>query len=316
MVALARSRKRYFPPGLYLITLRRDLLSPLINTTEDWQAFLNCIAIAHGRRSFRLHAAVGFDECILLLLESHEEPLARLVPRIITRYSHRMLSAIDIRGHLFRSGYQAQKLECEEVAAQLRWLHRLPQSRGIKDLDTYEWSTHPLYLHGEKPEWLYTATFDETLRRLNLGTESSSGYRSFIHCDDQRFTELGLAPPPITGVPGVKPPRAPNHGEQTFLRLIDILATQFCFEPEMLRAELRSNDQRRPLPMLRALVARHATDRMFAVPQIEVSAWLGCDDSELSRSLIQQRRENPVLFAVPTVTFLESKRGLRTQTQQ
>jgi hypothetical protein len=100
-------------------------------------------------------------------------------------YTQRYNRTHKCEGHLFRGRYKAILVEEDNYLLELvRYIHRNPLKAGIvKDIDLYEWSSHPDYTSEEKQSaWLHK---DFVLMILNTNAEKRyQAYQQFIEQED------------------------------------------------------------------------------------------------------------------------------------
>jgi putative transposase len=146
-----RKPRLHYPGALYHVISRGNNRQATFLTDQDYQAFLTRLQKLKARVPFRLFAYCLMPNHFHLLLEVAEEPLAKIMQRILTGYTLYFHRTHRRGGHLFQGRYKAFLCQRESYLLELvRYIHLNPvRARLAASPANWSWSGHRGLLDGD-----------------------------------------------------------------------------------------------------------------------------------------------------------------------
>lgn len=145
---MPRKPRLHFPNALYHVLARGNNKQDTFLTSTDYSSFLAYLSRIKARKPFFLHAFCLMPNHFHLLIEVQDTPLAVIMQRLLTTYSHYFNRVHHKRGHLFQGRYKAILCEKESYLLELmRYIHLNPVRAFLtKGPSDWPWSGHTAYL--------------------------------------------------------------------------------------------------------------------------------------------------------------------------
>ena len=148
-------RPRVFAPGLlYHVIVRGNQRRKTFLNDADYQAYLERLARYRRRYGYTVHAYCLMPNHAHLLLESSNQPLAKLMQGLQQSYSQYFNLRHRKVGHVFQGRYKAIVCQKDQYLLQLvRYIHLNPVRSGIvKEPERYLYSGQKAYAEGKATE--------------------------------------------------------------------------------------------------------------------------------------------------------------------
>jgi REP element-mobilizing transposase RayT len=150
---MARKLRIEFEGALYHVITRGNKKQRIFLDKEDKERFLKKLLEYKNRYNFVLYAYALMDNHVHLLIETQKIGLSKIMQGLLqshTQWHNRKYTTV---GHLFQGRYRAILCDKDDYLLLLvRYIHLNPFRAGIKGLKKYPWTSHGLYLKGEKNE--------------------------------------------------------------------------------------------------------------------------------------------------------------------
>ena len=196
---MARKLRIQYPGALYHIIARGNQGHSVFTDDVDRQTWLDTMADTCEKTGWQIHSFVLLDNHFHLLVETPEPNLVTGMKWLQGTYTRRFNLRHKVSGHLFQGRYKALIVDGSApgcFATLSTYIHLNPARAGLvkvgKDkLNSYRWSSYPLYLAtpADRPHWLRT---DRVLGSLSLVSETSAarqGYEAYL---EGRVLELQM----------------------------------------------------------------------------------------------------------------------------
>ena len=149
---------------MYHVMARGNRRGDIVFDDQDRETFLKTLGEACKRAGFRIHAYVLMSNHYHILLETPQANLTAGMGWFQNAYTRRINTRHKLWGHLFGGRYKAVLVEPGNAYwAILDYIHLNPVRAGLvtggNDMESYAWSSLPLYLKEpwERPEFLETS---------------------------------------------------------------------------------------------------------------------------------------------------------------
>jgi len=141
-------RRIEFPGALYHVISRGNKKADLFLDEKDYNVFLKKLAELKQESDFTLYCYCLMPNHFHFLLEAGQEPLSKIMQRLLTFYAVYFNARYKKTGHVFEGKYKAIICEKEEYLIKLvQYIHLNPIRAGLaKKVDDYKWSSHPSYM--------------------------------------------------------------------------------------------------------------------------------------------------------------------------
>ena len=189
---MARKLRVQYPGAIYHVMNRGDHSETVFRDTHDHGLFLTTLAEACGKTDWQVHSYCLISNHFHLVLET---PCANLVAGmkwLLTAYTCRFNRKHKLFGHLFSGRYKALPVDGSTsgyLKSACDYVHLNPvRARLItpeQPLQTYPWSSYPLYLEepARRPAWLRT---DRLLGEWGIPVDSAAGREQFSRALEAR----------------------------------------------------------------------------------------------------------------------------------
>jgi REP element-mobilizing transposase RayT len=182
---MSRPLRIEYPNAWYHVMNRGRRGEDIFSDSEDFRIFIELLKESAGHWNVKISAYCLLSNHYHLLIQTPLGNLSRFMRHLNGVYTQRYNRTHKCDGQLFRGRYKAILVEEDSYLLELvRYIHRNPLKAGIiKDIDLYEWSSHPDYMSEEKQSaWLHK---DFVLTMLNTDTEKRlNAYQQFISQED------------------------------------------------------------------------------------------------------------------------------------
>lgn len=195
---MARRPRIEIEGGLYHVITRGNNRQTIFETRDDYRKIVSLIAQQKTKLSFYLYAYCLMPNHVHLLLERREDPISRLMHRVLTGYSQYFNRRHRRTGHLLQGRYKAYLCESDQYLGELvRYIHLNPVRAGlVRRPEDYPYSSHRIYL-GLEESGLVDA--EPVLRYFGANKrEARATYRQFVragmrlgHLEEVYRAEMG-----------------------------------------------------------------------------------------------------------------------------
>ena len=196
MDRMARKIRIEYAGATYHVLARGNQGRDIYADEHDRKLWLETLAEACAKTGWRIHAWVMMGNHFHLLLDTPEPNLVAGMKWLQGTYTQRYNSRHRLFGHLYQGRYKALVVDGTQgnyLAVVSTYIHLNPARAGLirigqEPLDSYRWSSYPLYARKSvaRPGWLVT---ERVLGSHSLGPEDQSGYRAYV---EGRVLELGI----------------------------------------------------------------------------------------------------------------------------
>ncbi len=177
--------------ALYHIMNRGDHREPIFLDDTDRLLFLRTLGEACEKTGWQIHALVLMDNHFHTVTETPQPNLVVGMHWLLGTYTSRFNRRHELTGHLFAGRYQAIPIDIRTpgyLQAACEYVHLNPDRPGLvppeKPLQSYRWSSFPLYLDpGKRPPWLRV---DRLLGEYGVQADTPAGRRHFLEATEAR----------------------------------------------------------------------------------------------------------------------------------
>jgi REP element-mobilizing transposase RayT len=169
-------RPRLFAAGLlYHVIVRGNQRQKTFLSDQDYRAYQKRLAKYRERYGYSVHAYCLMPNHVHLLLESSDQPLAKLMQGLQQSYSQYFNMSHRKVGHVFQGRYKAIICAKDEYLLELvRYIHLNPVRAGmVKAPEGYRYSGHQAYLESKAGDII------DPVKVLRL-IGGKAGYRRFV----------------------------------------------------------------------------------------------------------------------------------------
>jgi putative transposase len=151
---MARRPRAEVAGGLYHIIARGNNRQNIFHADEDFKKFLSLLTTQKAKLGFYLYAYCLMSNHFHLLIERQEEPVGRIMLRVLTGYSQYYNRKYRKVGHVFQGRHKAILCEADKYLGELvRYIHLNPvRAKMVRKADRYPWSSQRDYLGIEHSE--------------------------------------------------------------------------------------------------------------------------------------------------------------------
>src|SRR5215510_3919688 len=134
--------------GLYPVISRGNNRRKIFRSDSDYLRFTDILALQKSKLPFYLYAYCLMPNHLHLLIEMLDDPVSRIMQRVLTTYSQYHNRKYKKIGHLFQGRYKAILCESEQYLGELvRYIHLNPvRAKIVKRPEHYEYSGHRAYI--------------------------------------------------------------------------------------------------------------------------------------------------------------------------
>jgi REP element-mobilizing transposase RayT len=194
---MARKLRVQYPGAIYHVMSRGDHQEVIFRDAQDPQLFLRTIDEGCVRADWQVHCFCLMSNHFHLVIETPRANLADGMKWLLGTYTSRFNRKHKLFGHLFSGRYKAKPVDGSGTGylkSACDYVHLNPVRAGLlgpeQPLQTYRWSSYPLYLlcPEGRPSWLRT---DRLLGEWGIPTDSVAGRQQFaLHMEARRQAEL------------------------------------------------------------------------------------------------------------------------------
>ena len=191
---MARPLRVEYAGAAYHVMARGNQGDAIFQDDRDRRRFLETLAEACEKTGWRIHAYVLMANHYHLLVETPEANMVAGMKWLQGTYTQRYNRRHKLFGHLFQGRYKSVVVDARDTRyfqVVSTYIHLNPARAGLieigrEKLKQYRWSSYPLYLSRQCPEWLSRET---VLASLGLQAGDTRGYAAYL---EARVLELGL----------------------------------------------------------------------------------------------------------------------------
>lgn len=145
---MARKPRLEIGGGLYHVISRGNNRRKIFHSEADYLRFIDILAIQKSKLPFYLYAYCLMPNHLHLLIEMQEDPLSRIMQRVLTGYSQYHNRKYKKIGHVFGGRYKSILCQTDRYLAELvRYIHLNPvRARMVKRAESYPYSGHRAYI--------------------------------------------------------------------------------------------------------------------------------------------------------------------------
>ncbi len=134
--------------GLYHIISRGNNRKKIFRSHDDYLKFTRILEQQKTKLPFYLYAYCLMPNHVHLLIERRDDPVSRIMQRVLTTYSQYHNRKYKKVGHLFQDRYKALLCQTDRYLGELvRYIHLNPvRARMVKRPEHFEYSGHRAYL--------------------------------------------------------------------------------------------------------------------------------------------------------------------------
>ncbi len=183
---MARPLRFEYPGAVYHVMARGDGGKRVYETDVDRNDFLTRLGRVCESHGWRVHAWVLMPNHFHLLLETPEANLVSGMKVLLGGFSQLWNRRRDRHGHVFQGRYKSVPVHGEGrdehyFRAVADYIHLNPARAGMAGgkaglLANYRWSSLPVYVRGQGPEWLEMA---RVLRSFDMA-QDQRGRKAYV----------------------------------------------------------------------------------------------------------------------------------------
>ena len=145
---MARKPRIEVEGGLYHLITRGNNRQIIFNADDDYRKLLSLLETQKARLPFFLYAYCLMPNHIHLLLERQEDPISRIMHRVLTGYTQYYNRKYRKVGHLLQGRYKAILCQTDQYLGELvRYIHLNPvRAKMVRRPEDYPYSSHRSYL--------------------------------------------------------------------------------------------------------------------------------------------------------------------------
>jgi len=134
--------------GLYHVITRGNNRQLIFCDRSDYDRFLLQLANQKARLPFFLYAYCLMPNHVHLLIEQADDPISRIMQRLLTSFSQYHNRKYGKSGHLLQGRYKAILCQSDQYLAELvRYIHLNPvRARMVRSPEEFEYSSHRAYV--------------------------------------------------------------------------------------------------------------------------------------------------------------------------
>jgi putative transposase len=152
---VARKPRVEIEGGLYHIITRGNNRQLIFGSDDDYLKMLLLLAQQKGKLPFYLYAYCFMPNHVHLLVERRQDPISRVMHRVLTGYSQYHNRRYRKIGHLLQGRYKAILCQSDQYLAELvRYIHLNPvRAKMVRKPEAFPYSSHRAYVGLDEP-WL------------------------------------------------------------------------------------------------------------------------------------------------------------------
>lgn len=177
---MARKARAEVEGGLYHVIVRGNNRRRIFNSPADYDKLLSLLAVEKVRLPFFLYAYCLMTNHVHLLIERREDPIGRIMHRVLTGYSQYYNRRYRRSGHLLEGRHKAILCQSDRYLAELvRYIHLNPvRAKMVSAPEQYPYGGHRAYL-GMEPAGILDV--DPVLRHFGAKQKvAREAYRQFV----------------------------------------------------------------------------------------------------------------------------------------
>ena len=149
---MARQPRIEVGGGLYHVISRGNNRRKIFRSHDDYLRFATILHQQKARLPFYLYAYCLMPNHFHLLIEMQDDPLSRIMQRVLTSYSQYHNRKYKKIGHVFQGRYKSILCQTDRYLGELvRYIHLNPvRAKMVKRPERYEHSGHRAYLGLDK----------------------------------------------------------------------------------------------------------------------------------------------------------------------
>ena len=149
---MARKPRIEIAGGLYHVITRGNNRRIVFRSHDDYVRFIGMLGEQKSKLPFYLYAYCLMPNHLHLLIEMQDDPVSRIMQRVLTSYSQYHNRKYKKIGHLFQGRYKSILCQTDQYLAELvRYVHLNPvRAKMVKRPERYEYSGHRAYLGLDK----------------------------------------------------------------------------------------------------------------------------------------------------------------------
>ncbi len=134
--------------GLYHIITRGNNRRKIFRSHDDYLRFTTIVERQKAKLPFYLYSYCLMPNHVHLLIEMQDDPVSRIMQRVLTSYSQFHNRKYKKIGHLFQGRYKSILCETDRYLGELvRYIHLNPvRAKMTKRPEDFEYSSHRAYL--------------------------------------------------------------------------------------------------------------------------------------------------------------------------
>lgn len=138
--------------GLYHVITRGNDRRKIFRSHDDYHRFISMLAQQKLKLPFHLYAYCLMPNHVHLLMEMQDDPISRIMQRVLTGYSQYHNRRYKKIGHLFEGRYKSILCQTDRYLGELvRYIHLNPvRAKMVKRPEDYEYSGHRAYIGLDK----------------------------------------------------------------------------------------------------------------------------------------------------------------------
>lgn len=293
---MPRPPRLHVPGAIYHVTMRGNHRRRIFFREADFRLLESLLAEVVVDHGLAVHAYCWMPNHFHLAVQVSQQPLARPMQRLASRFARRVQARIETTGHLFERRYHAVIVDSERYLLGLvRYIHLNPVRARIVDRpEDYPWSSHTAYLAEAGPAWLVTAAV-----KGRLGCDEASAqhaYRTLMETEATSAELEYLRRRPARESDGAAAGGIQGAHASMDLAMLGELIHEECRRAGIAPQTLLSPARGRRQSLVRARIAWRAV-RIGAVSTLaELTPHLGRSSSALSECLRVARARYPDQF--------------------
>ena len=150
---MARKPRVELQGGLYHIITRCNNRKLLFGSDDDYLKLLSLLAQQKAKLPFYFYAYCLMPNHLHLLIERREDPISRVMHRVLTGYSQYYNRKYRKVGHLLQGRYKAILCQSDQYLAELvRYIHLNPvRAKMVRKPQAFHYSSHRAYVGLDEP---------------------------------------------------------------------------------------------------------------------------------------------------------------------
>jgi REP element-mobilizing transposase RayT len=145
---MARKPRLEIEGGLYHVITRGNNRQVIFNSDDDRLKLLSLLETQKSRLPFFLYAYCLMPNHVHLLIERQQDPISRIMHRVLTGYSQYYNRRYRRVGHLLQGRYKAILCQTDQYLGELvRYIHLNPvRAKMVRLPEDYRYSSHRSYI--------------------------------------------------------------------------------------------------------------------------------------------------------------------------